>query len=248
MINKQRLQSIISKYYLNGLTQSVKWVTNNGELDICFVSDNKDLAGDVKCKKSPVEDSELAIFDTAQLNKLISVTNGDLLLTLEKNHKVYSKLYIQDSSFNVAYNLADSLLIPKRGTINFPENYDVIIDLNPEVVDNLIKAKNALSGISDMMITTIEDEDRGKIVEFSFGDTGNYSNKIRYSINEEIKIKQDIKLPFNSDLFKEILNSNKDLESGKISISEEGFMKLEFNTEDISSIYYMVRKEDSTYV
>ena len=248
MINKQRLQSIISKYYLNGLTQSVKWVTNNGELDICFVSDNKDLAGDVKCFKSPVEDSELAIFDTSQLNKLISVTNGDLLLTLEKNHKVYSKLYIQDSSFNVAYNLADSLLIPKRGTINFPESYDIIIDLNSEVVDNLIKAKNALSGISDMMITTIEDEDRGRIIEFSFGDVGNYSNKIRYSIDEEIEIKQDIKLPFNSDLFKEILNSNKDLESGKISISEEGFMKLEFSTEDISSVYYMVRKEDSTYV
>ena len=248
MINKQRLQSIISKYHLNGLTQSVKWDTKEGKLDICFVSDNKDLAGDVKVESSPVEDSELAIFDTSQLNKLISVTNGDLLLTLEKNHKVYSKLYIEDSSFNVAYNLADSLLIPKRGNINFPENYDVIINLNTEVVDNLIKAKNALSGISDMMITTIEDEDRGKVVEFSFGDRSNYSNKIRYTINEEIDIKQDIKLPFNSDLFKEILNSNKDLESGKISISEEGFMKLEFCVEDINSMYYMVRKEDSTYV
>ena len=145
-------------------------------------------------------------------------------------------------------NLADSLLIPKRGTITFPESYDVTIDLNSEVVDNLIKAKNALSGISDMMITTIEDEDRGRIIEFSFGDVGNYSNKIRYSIDEGITIGQDIKLPFNSDLFKEILNSNKDLESGKISISEEGFMKLEFSTEDISSVYYMVRKEDSTYV
>jgi len=248
MINKQRLQSIITKYHLNGLTQSAKWVTENGKLSICFVSDNKDLAGDVEVNSSPVEDSELSIFDTAQLNKLISVTNGDLLLTLEKNHKVYSKLYIEDSSFNVAYNLADSLLIPKRGTINFPEVYDVIIDLNSEIVDNLIKAKNALSGISDMMITTIEDEDRGKVVEYSFGDVSNYSNKIRYTIDEGIEIKQDIKLPFNSDLFKDILNSNKDLESGKISISEEGFMKLEFTTEDINSVYYMVRKEDSTYV
>ena len=99
-----------------------------------------------------------------------------------------------------------------------------------------------------MMITTIEDEDRGKVVEFSFGDIGNYSNKIRYTIDEEVEIKQDIKLPFNSDSFKEILNSNKDLELGKISISEEGFMKLEFSTEDINSVYYMVRKEDSTYV
>ena len=44
MINKQRLQSIISKYHLNGLTQSVKWDTKEGKLDICFVSDNKDLA------------------------------------------------------------------------------------------------------------------------------------------------------------------------------------------------------------
>ena len=99
-----------------------------------------------------------------------------------------------------------------------------------------------------MMITTIEDEDKGKVVECSFGDISNYSNKIRYTITEKITIKKDIKLPFNSDLFKDILNSNKDLESGKISISEEGFMKLEFSTEDINSVYYMVRKEDSTYV
>jgi len=147
MISKQRLQSIVAKYHLNGLTQSVKWVTKDGKLDICFVSANKDLAGDIECTNSPVEDSELAIFDTAQLNKLISVTNGDLLLTLEKNHKVYSKLYIEDSSFNVAYNLADSLLIPKRGTINFPENYDVIIGLNTEIVDNLIKAKKRIEQV-----------------------------------------------------------------------------------------------------
>ena len=61
MINKQRLQSIVSKYHLNGLTQSVKWVTKDGKLDICFVSDNKDLAGDIECKNSPVEDSEYLI-------------------------------------------------------------------------------------------------------------------------------------------------------------------------------------------
>ena len=32
MINKQKLQSIVSKYHLNGLTQSVKWVTKDGKL------------------------------------------------------------------------------------------------------------------------------------------------------------------------------------------------------------------------
>ena len=250
MINKSKLQSIISKYYLNGLVQSVRWETKENKLSISFTSENKDIAGDLMCENSPVEDSEIAIFDTSQLNKLISVTNGELLLTLEKEHKIFSKLHIQDNSFNVAYSLADSLLVPKRGTINFPTEYDVIIELTPEIVNNFIKAKSALTDISDVMISTEEDPDRGIVVQFAFGDLNNFSNKIKYIVDENIEVTlgKDLKLPFNSDSFKNILAANKDLESGKLSLTEEGFMKLEFQSEDIKTLYYMVRKEDSTYV
>tara|TARA_R100001460_G_scaffold32481_1_gene63713 strand:- start:1004 stop:1756 length:753 start_codon:yes stop_codon:yes gene_type:complete len=250
MINKSKLQSIISKYYLNGLVQSVRWETNENKLSISFTSENKDIAGDLFCENSPVENSEIAIFDTAQLNKLISVTNGELLLTLEKEHKVFSKLHIQDNSFNVAYSLADSLLVPKRGTINFPTEYDVTIELTPEIVNNFIKAKSALTDISDVMISTEEDPDRGTVIQFAFGDLNNFSNKIKYIVDENIEVTlgKDLKLPFNSDSFKNILAANKDLESGKLSLTEEGFMKLEFQSEDIKTLYYMVRKEDATYV
>ena len=250
MINKSKLQSIISKYYLNGLVQSVRWETKENKLSISFTSENKDIAGDLMCENSPVEDSEIAIFDTSQLNKLISVTNGELLLTLEKEHKIFSKLHIQDNSFNVAYSLADSLLVPKRGTINFPTEYDVIIELTPEIVNNFIKAKSALTDINDVMISTEEDPDRGTVVQFAFGDLNNFSNKIKYIVDENIEVTlgKELKLPFNSDSFKNILAANKDLESGKLSLTEEGFMKLEFQSEDIKTLYYMVRKEDSTYV
>ena len=250
MINKSKLQSIISKYYLNGLVQSVRWETKENKLSISFTSENKDIAGDLMCENSPVEDSEITIFDTSQLNKLISVTNGELLLTLEKEHKIFSKLHIQDNSFNVAYSLADSLLVPKRGTINFPTEYDVIIELTPEIVNNFIKAKSALTDINDVMISTEEDPDRGIVVQFAFGDLNNFSNKIKYIVDENIEVTlgKDLKLPFNSDSFKNILAANKDLESGKLSLTEEGFMKLEFQSEDIKTLYYMVRKEDSTYV
>ena len=247
MINKTKLQSIISKYYLNGLVQSVRWLTENGKLSISFVSENEDICGDLICEVSPVEDSEIAIFDTSQLNKLISVTSGELLLTLEKQHKIFSKLYVQDLSFNVAYSLADSLLVPKRGQINFPENYDVIMDLTPEIVNSFIKAKSALTDINDVMISTQEDPDRGTVVEFAFGDLNDFSNKIKYVVDENIEIKKDIKLPFNSDSFKSILASNKDLETGKLSLTEDGFMKLEFQSEGISTLYYLIRKEDSNY-
>ena len=192
MINKSKLQSIISKYYLNGLVQSVRWLTENGKLSISFVSENKDICGDLICEVSPVEDSEIAIFDTSQLNKLISVTSGELLLTLEKQHKIFSKLYVQDLSFNVAYSLADSLLVPKRGKIEFPDNYDVIIDLTSEIVSSLIKAKNALTDINDVLISTQEDPDRGTVVEFGFGDLNDFSNKIKYTVHENTEIKKDI--------------------------------------------------------
>ena len=63
MINKSKLQSIISKYYLNGLVQSVRWETKENKLSISFTSENKDIAGDLMCENSPVEDREIAIFD-----------------------------------------------------------------------------------------------------------------------------------------------------------------------------------------
>jgi len=59
MINKSKLQSIISKYYLNGLVQSVRWLTEKNKLSISFTSENKDIAGDLVCDTSPVEDSEI---------------------------------------------------------------------------------------------------------------------------------------------------------------------------------------------
>ena len=97
------------------------------------------------------------------------------------------------------------------------------------------------------MISTQEDPDRGKVVEFAFGDLNDFSNKIKYVVDENVEIKKELKLPFNSDSFKNILASNKDLETGKLSLTEDGFMKLEFQSEGINTLYYLIRKEDSNY-
>ena len=57
----------------------------------------------------------------------------------------------------------------------------------------------------------------------------------------------DISIPFNSNSFKNILNSNKDLEEGKIYINYEGLMKLCFKSEYSESEYYLIRKEQSAF-
>ena len=244
MINKLQLQSIINKYYL-GVNEAVKWEIENNELGINFMTPTKDVIGSVSCKNFQLEDSRLAIYDTKKLNSLISICNGDLLLELEKNNAVYTKLKISDLNFNLNYALSDPLLIGKVGEVTIPE-WVVELNLTQEDIDNLIKAKSALSGIDNMLITTTTDLDNESVVEFVFGDESGHNNKITYQVKGDIK-EQDIKLPFNSDIFKTILHANKDMSGGKMYLSSMGLIQMDFELEDISSRYFIVRKAETEF-
>lgn len=244
MINKSVVQSVINKYYL-GLNESVKWTVNDNMLNIDFMTPTKDVIGSVTCNNFELENSQLAIYDTKKLSNLISICNGDLLLELEKTNKVFTKLNISDMNFNLTYALSDPLLIDKVGTVNIPD-WVVELDLTSEDIDNLIRAKSALSGIDNMLVTTTQDLDGEDVCEFVFGDESGHNNKITYQIQGDIK-QQDLKTPFNSDMFKTILQSNKDMDGGTLYLSSMGLMRLEFNSDDIASEYFMVRKAETSF-
>ena len=237
MINKLTLQSVINKYYL-GLNESVKWSIANNNLEINFI-------GSVICENFNIEDASLAIYDTKKLQSLISICNGDLLLELEKTNKVFTKLKISDMNFNLNYALSDPLLIDKVGTVNVPD-WVVELDLTPEDIENIIKAKSALAQIDNMLVTTTQDLDGNDVVEFIFGDESGHNNKITYQIAGNIK-EQNMKLPFNSDMLKTILQANKDMDGGKLYLSTMGLMRLEFSNNGISSEYFMVRRAETEF-
>jgi hypothetical protein len=244
MINKLTIQSIINKYYL-GTNESVKWVIKDNALNIDFMTPTKDVIGSVICDDFKLEDCKLAIYDTKKLNSLISICNGDLLLELEKNGSIYTKLKISDLNFNLNYALSDPLLINKVGEVNEAE-WVVELDLTQEDVDNIIKAKSALAQIDNMLVTTTTNLDNENVVEFVFGDESGHNNKITYQVSGDIK-ETNIKLPFNSDTFKTILQANKDMGGGKLLLSSMGLMRLDFNLEGISSNYFMVRKAETEF-
>jgi len=244
MINKSIVQSIINKYYL-GVNESVKWVIKDNTLEVNFMTPTKDIIGKVVCDNFQLEDSKLAIYDTKKLNSLISICNGDLLLELEKNNAIYTKLKISDLNFNLNYALSDPLLIGKVGEVN-EADWVVKLNLSSEDIDNIIKAKSALSGIDNMLITTTKNLDNEDVVEFVFGDESGHNNKITYQILGEIN-KTNLKLPFNSDMLKLILQANKDMEGGELYLSEMGLMSLKFSSNGISSEYFMVRREETNF-
>ena len=240
MISKNVIQSVISKYYLNGLNNQVKWRIKDNALTI--YAGEKGRVCKVHLNDFQLEDGELGVFDTDKLSKLISITNGDLSITLEKIKSVFTKMHIADLNFDLTYSLADILILGKTTWYEDPDTWEIDVDLQMEDVDHLIKAKNALSDVNNMLITTTEDFDNNKVCEFIFGDNTGFSNKITYQLRGEIN-ESDISVPFDSDIFKSILNSNKDMPIGKLQLSKKGMMKLTFNSDDIESVYYIARNE-----
>ena len=244
MVNKLVLQSVINKYYL-GENESVKWKIKDKTLTIDFMSISKEVIGNITHNNIDIEDSELAIFDTKKLLNLLSITSGDLMFSLEKGKSVYTKMHFADNDFNLTYALADPLLIGRVGAVSEPE-WDAVLPLEKEYVDNLVKAKSALAGIGLLTVSIDKDLNDDNMCVFTFGDEQGHNNKITYQMYGTIK-PEPAELPFNSDIFKNILQANKDLESGNIYLSYKGLMKIEFKTEDTISEYYMVRKEQSAF-
>ena len=241
MISKSQLSSVISKYYLNGLNNQVKWRIKDNTLTI--YAGEAGRVCKVVAENFPLEDAELGVFDTNKLNKLLSITNGDLMISLEKMKAIYTKMHIQDSNYNLTYSLADTLILGKNVWYEDPEELDIDIVLESEDVDALIKAKNALGDIDNMLITTTNDFDGNNICEFVFGDNTGFSNKITYQVNGgEIK-DNTLSVPFNSDIFKDILNNNKDMDFCTLKLSNTGILKIEFESEGIKSEYFVARNE-----
>lgn len=240
MVNKTTLQSVISKYYLGGLNNQVKWRIKNNSLTI--YAGDKGKVCKVVLNTFPLEDGELGVFDTNKLSKLISITSGDLMISFEKQKSIFTKIHLADANFNLTYSLADILILGKTTYYNDEGEWDMELELNSEEVQNLIKAKNALMDIDNMLITSTTNLDGEEIGEFIFGDNTGFSNKISFQIRGKVNT-SNLSIPFNSDIFRDILNSNKDMERGTLKISEKGVLKINFYSDEISSEYYLARNE-----
>lgn len=245
MINKLELQSVINKYYLNGLIEGVKWDIKDNKLNIKFTAPTREMIGEIAYSNFELEDSSVGISNTTQLLKLINITSGDMLLSYVKNNKIFSKLIISDQQFTVNYSLADILTVPKTGAYNGSQEFDIEADLDKEIISALIKAKSALAESVTVVVKPFTSIDGDAQLEFTFGGDVEYANKVSYYLSN---IKQNSKpkefeLLFNSDLLKEILSCNKDAASSKIYINLEGLIKLEFTEKNTTSTYYIVKKD-----
>jgi len=242
MIDKKIFSSIIDKYYLNGLCPSVKWKTDNNVLNIDFYSENGDLVGKLVSSDFPLEDSEIAIFDTEALTRQLRITSGNIDLNLNKTQNVFTKLLISDMNYDLHFSLADPFTIKQVPQVNEDIKFNVEILLESETINSLIKAKNALPKINTVTILPTINDVGESLMKIVFGETADYSNKITYSIEIDKIEGVPNSLTFNSDTLKEILEANKNAEHAKMYVSYDGLLKFEFIEEETHTSYFIAMK------
>jgi hypothetical protein len=203
------------------------------------------MIGEVTHTDFDLTDSEIAVYDTPQLDKLLAITSGDLDLQLEKIGKVFTRLVIGDVNYTLSYTLSDLMLIQEPGTVKDPNNYTVECTLKSDAISAIIKAKNALQ--SELVSFVVgRNFDNDQVLTLVFGDASSHTNKIEYIIPGTV-IEEDVldfKVPFNSEMLKTVLSNNKDADEAHMSLNTQGLLKLVFKGENWTSTYYMVRKAD----
>lgn len=238
MIKKDQFVNLIEKYHLNGIVETVKWTVKDKILTIKFISPNQDMIGEIQYPFE-IENVELGIYSTSQLLKLISILDKDLILTIEKEGKIPTKLKIEDSNYTLFYSLADTSIIQSVPTVNEPQ-YDIDFKLTSDIARLFEKAKNALgSNVKETFTIQSFYKESSPHVKITLGEPNSYSNKIEFFAEANFNGIPNEPLTFSSSYFKEILNNNKDKE-GICYISEQGLMYIKYN--DV--FYYLTKLEN----
>jgi len=233
-MEKEILQNIIYKYYLEGIIENAKWNISNDEIDIPFISPNKDMFGRVKTD-FPSIDSEFVVYGTSRLLKLINVTDNQINIKFNTQHKTTTKMIISDSNYELEYILADLMLapsIPKE--INEPI-YEIEFDLNSDLAIKFIKAKKSVE-TDKVFITPTQNQS----LKFVIGESGEFNDKINFEHPSKYDVLGIKTLEFPVGYLKNIFINNKC--DGKGFLSTEGVLKLQFEENNIKSEYLLIAK------
>ena len=239
-MNKQTLTSVIDKYYLNGVVESVKWDIKDKNITVDFITPMKNLVGKITSPSFDLEDSEIGIYNTSQFYKLIKIMDNTIVLKVNKSEKgTPLELTIADNQYDLNYYLSDLMLIESVPTINEPDSYDATVKIDSNFINMFINAKKALGDVKQFTVKTEYNEGNTDLIVV-IGDGNGYANKIKFKTVCESMFGVS-ELPFPADVMMEVLKANEEATDGKIEISQEGLMKISFKEDSIESVYYLVR-------
>ena len=238
MISKKVISDIVSKYSLGNNIEKVKWVITDKDFTINFINDSKNLVGNIIYNQQiGLKPGDYGIFNTSQLIKCLNILDGDILVDATT-----SKLNLADTNYDIKFNLADPAVIPNVPEVNHSHESSVSFEVNDEFITRFVKSKDALNELDTFTIETRDGFD-GEELAFTVGT--NITNTIEFTVDSVIRESFE-PIPFDSNLFKEILKANRSYEKGEIHVHKNGLIWALFSFDNNTKTeYFLVRKQEN---
>lgn len=228
-MNKSKFDGFINRYNLGGEIESVMIKSDDTNLSVRMISDDKTLLGDVAVAETDFPNGEFGIYTTSQLKGLLSVL--DEAITIEETT---GAVKFSDKGTKVQYMLAAPSVIPAVPDLKALPPFDAEVTLNDDFVNKFIRSKGALADADTFTFTV-----KGGKAEIILGYSSINSNRI--SISVETTATEDVEpIAFSAKYLKAILTANKGSKSSSLKISSKGLAHASFEDGDFKSNYYLV--------
>ena len=237
-MDKYKLTRFIDKYHLGGNVNAVVINSKGDTLSTRFITGDKALLGELEMNSWSFQDTELGVYDTEQLSRLLGVLDDDVTLNLTQSGDKAIALEISDSYSKVNFMLSDKSVINQPPPLKELPNFQLKIKVDTNFITRFIGGKSALPDTDTFTVITSNDG-----VKLVIGYSSINTNRV--TIPVETEIYEDIdKVSFNANLFRDVLVANKECESATLHVSEQGLAKINFKVDQYDATYYLVAVQD----
>ena len=232
-MDKSKLVKFINKYYLGGNVNSVAINSDGNGLSTRFVSGDKSLLGEVKLNNYSITQADFGVYQTDALLKMLSVLDNDVSVDLVKAEEKAISLDAKDSGAKVRYMLSDLSVINTPPQLKQIPEFELLLNVDKTFVSKFISGKGALPDVESFTIVS------GDKPEVIIGYSSIATNRVAVPVENQTDNTID-NISFNANLFKDVLEANKECESAVLEVSSEGLARITFNVNDYESTYYLV--------
>ena len=236
-MNKIVLDTFIQKYNLGGNVNSVKWESDGSTLSTRFISPDKSLLGQLTLTKQTLPEFEVGVYDTPLLSKMLGTLADKVDFTLTEVDNTPVAFHLTDSVISADYVLAATGVIPDVPELKNEPEYKTLVNIDSQFINSFIRGKGALADVETFAITPV---DGG--LEFTIGYSDINSNRINIKVQSgAVSLTEPV--VFNANLFKEVLNANKECSKATLQISDKGLAHIEFSVDDFNVKYWLVSQQ-----
>ena len=232
-MDKSKLVKFINKYYLSGNVNSVAINSDGNGLSTRFVSGDKSLLGEVKLNNYSITQADFGVYQTDALLKMLSVLDNDVSVDLVKAEEKAISLDAKDSGAKVRYMLSDLSVINTPPQLKQIPEFELLLNVDKTFVSKFISGKGALPDTESFTIVS------GDNPEVVIGYSSIATNRVAVPVQNQTDNTID-NISFNANLFKDVLEANKECEAAVLEVSSEGLARITFNVGDYESTYYLV--------